>query len=527
MKRSSKAAILFVATFLAYSPALFFSDFVYDDVVLLLKNQAAHAVSSWDELFHFFIQPTRPLANWILAGVHWWGKGHIVWQRAVSLSLHAATVSVAYLYLEKLFRKTAEGVPTRVAFWSALFFALHPIVSEVNAVASFRWEILGTFFLFLSGLCALEGAYLSLFFTMGLSFLCKENFIVLTPLLVLATLRLLDPQFDRRHILRVFKLALPWLVTVLLLTRIPTSFPYREYVGLGIDPSRFDWILSVNALYESARQILWGGGLSLLRLTDKPLPIPALPTWAIVVFLATPLIVLLPLAIRKTASALCLSVGLVNLYFYLLLPNINIGSARYYYPALPFIAAVALVWASRFYVHQKIQWALAAYAIFLGIKTEIRLQEFRSQRSLAEAENSKHPDVEFTWLALVHLYERLPTPERLTEKVSHRLEEAASHFPKNLYLRLQQMRLRYERGDQDGARRVVSDLERAGLGPAEENEFRFETLMASVNAGDCEFAQKNFSQLTQRCQLRKPPESAPTPRCGLDISAQMFLDCRG
>lgn len=527
MKRSSYAAILFAITFLAYTPILFFHEFVYDDVALILQNRTAHSFTHWTDLFSFVIQPTRPLSNLLLATIHWLGQGQIIWQRVASLTLHSTTVVLAYLFLEKLFRQTTDGVSGRVAFWSALFFGLHPIVSEVNAIACFRWEILGTLFLFLSGLFALQSAYVPLFLTMGLSFLCKENFIVLTPLLVISVLRLTDPNFNRRHVWRVLKLMVPWIAFLIALTRLPTAFPYREYVGLDIQADRFQWVLSVNAFVDSIAQVFWGGKLTLLRLTDKPLAITTIPTWAIVVVLALPALVAFLLSLRRTASALCLAIASANLYFYLLLPNINIGSARYYYPSLPFLMAVILVWASRFYVHRKVAVVLGAYALFLLAKTELRLMEFRSQRSIAEAENNRHPNVEFTWLALVHLYEQLPQPERLSQAIRGRLEAAAVSFPQNVYLRVQQMRMRYDSGDHDGARRVVADLDTYGLPPSQKNEVRFETVMASAMVGDCEFAKKNFDELKQSCQLIRPPELPASDRCGMNIAEKMFLNCQG
>ncbi len=178
--------------------------FVADDDTVILNNPVIRYLGNPSVIFRSSYWPDprlellyRPLviasyaANYALGGLTAWGY-HLV-----NILLHAVNGTLAYALLWRLFQNK------RLALFSALAFALHPIHTEAVANVVGRAELLAAVFIFLSWLAYLtsrdKGGYeqgtllVSSILCFALALLSKEHAVVLIGALILSDL-LLDVQ---------------------------------------------------------------------------------------------------------------------------------------------------------------------------------------------------------------------------------------------------------------------------------------------------------------------------------------------
>ena len=204
------------------------NDFVFDDRGIILNNPYIRHFRRLSIIFRTGYWPDprldllyRPLViasyalNYTLGGFAPWGY-HLV-----NIVLHAVTGAVAYALLWSLFHNK------RLAFLSAVVFALHPIHTEAVANVVGRAELLAAFFFFLAWIAYLRaretlgskriGFLASSILCFALALISKEHAAVLLGALVLSDLlRVVQghPNASLREVLRSIarplRMVYPW-----------------------------------------------------------------------------------------------------------------------------------------------------------------------------------------------------------------------------------------------------------------------------------------------------------------------------
>lgn len=187
----SEIILLIAVVFLAYSPG-FWNGFVYDDEPYVLTNPLVHGKL---DLIRIFTEPYppghpdqalyRPLVTlsyfadhklWGFARPDNWNGFHLT-----NTLFHALNACLLFFLLRRL------RMGRRACLFSCLIFALHPALSEAVAWVVGRAELMGMSFGLLAILAFLHpsgGVYrVSAFFLWVLAMLCKEHWFML-PLLV-------------------------------------------------------------------------------------------------------------------------------------------------------------------------------------------------------------------------------------------------------------------------------------------------------------------------------------------------------
>ncbi len=147
------ALILAAATLLVYANALF-TPFVFDDRPAILENPSIRRLDT-----ALFPPPTagsaagRPVINLSLALNHALGGDHPAGYRVVNILIHAAAALALFgfvrrtLLLPRLRPRWGEAARP-VAFWSALLWTVHPLLTEsVTCIAQRTESLLGLWFL--------------------------------------------------------------------------------------------------------------------------------------------------------------------------------------------------------------------------------------------------------------------------------------------------------------------------------------------------------------------------------------------
>lgn len=130
--------------------------FTMDDPVMIVNNSfVAKGISGIPELlttphqlgFHVIANDEyRPLSLVLFAIIHQVFELNPLPYHLVSILLFAGCVLLLFLFLDRLMK----GERTRVAFWAALLFAVHPVHTEVVDNVKSCDELLGFVFAFLS-----------------------------------------------------------------------------------------------------------------------------------------------------------------------------------------------------------------------------------------------------------------------------------------------------------------------------------------------------------------------------------------
>jgi protein O-mannosyl-transferase len=163
-KLSLRARLIFILglTSIILYANTFNNGFVLDDFSAIVKNSiVTKGISAIPEIFRtpylhgFTINPNdlyRPLSLAMFAVEYQVFDGSPTGSHVINVLLFAGCVILLFLFLDALF----ERKKTYIAFLAALFFALHPIHTEVVANIKSRDELLCFFFAFLSLLVSVK-----------------------------------------------------------------------------------------------------------------------------------------------------------------------------------------------------------------------------------------------------------------------------------------------------------------------------------------------------------------------------------
>jgi Tfp pilus assembly protein PilF len=147
------ALLIGAAGFLLYSKTLS-HPFVYDDVVLVVKNQAIRSLSNIPEFIGFTDEGFQLKPRWTRHVTHALEYAAVGLSpglyHAVNAMLHAAVALLVFL----LMRRFSQN--EMLAWWSAALFLVHPICTDVVAQVSGRRGLLAALFA-LGALLLLEG----------------------------------------------------------------------------------------------------------------------------------------------------------------------------------------------------------------------------------------------------------------------------------------------------------------------------------------------------------------------------------
>jgi len=143
-----RAATLLVAVTLAVFATTLSAGFVYDARMQILTDPFLHDPRNWLPVLTFgvlrmdvldFNRPVHLASLMLDAAV--WGKAPFGYH-LTSVLLHAANVVLAW----QVVRRLAPGLGATAGIAAALFFAVHPVVTEAVCEPTFREDLLATFF---------------------------------------------------------------------------------------------------------------------------------------------------------------------------------------------------------------------------------------------------------------------------------------------------------------------------------------------------------------------------------------------
>lgn len=137
--RWSAVALLFLLSLALYLNTLG-SEFVFDDVTLILQNPAVVNLDWWGILYEGGYRPVRTLTY----GINYWIGGEDPFgYHLFNVLLHAANAALIYLFVLLL------ASSQRVAVLAGVFFTLHPAQTAAVAYVSGRKDLLAAFFVLL------------------------------------------------------------------------------------------------------------------------------------------------------------------------------------------------------------------------------------------------------------------------------------------------------------------------------------------------------------------------------------------
>ncbi|HZL83910.1 MAG TPA: tetratricopeptide repeat protein [Candidatus Krumholzibacteria bacterium] len=189
---ASRAWLVGLAAFVAFTAVVPSGEWVFDDHVLIERNEDLRRDDIWWSAFTRDYYATsaapgvsgyyRPIAVLCNAFDVHVGRAHPEFAHLTNLVLHVSTALVVPLALGAL------GVPGTAAWITAAAFALHPLHAESVAFVSGRVDVLATLFVLLALVSAAsvrQWAWLGFGVSSVLAFLSKEIAVVLPALVVL------------------------------------------------------------------------------------------------------------------------------------------------------------------------------------------------------------------------------------------------------------------------------------------------------------------------------------------------------
>ncbi len=480
MTRLSGAAVVFLLAVLPWWP-LGHGQFLFDDLQLIETNPALAAVTSLTDALTFSLKPSKPVANTVLALAHWWGRGRIEGQRALSLGLHGAVAALLFWLL-------LGPVPPLVAGLGALWFAWAPLHAEALAIAWFRMDVLGTVFALLAAVLAQRGRWVAAFLAVGAAALSKEVFVLLAPVAVVAAT-------GRR---RALWFALPWGLVVLglLYWDSTSAYSYRGVIGFAAVGAR-QLFLAPLASAEWAAKIFSGFGLTTTSLLDRWQSAPSV-MWALSMgCLGLGLwLGLWLLARSRQVGRGWAAAALFSLLLYAVIPNLNLGAERYGYFSAACLAAV-LAFSVTTTTRKVFPFLLGLHDVFLLFPMQVRIGDLETRLAHYFAELRHHPEVGTNWSNAAMALVELPGDSYLqAEPLLARAKQLAGQNPR---VSLAEFAYLFRKGDgsayaelwrQRGEQFSSNARISAGL------EFQLGILQA--RQGSCQAARLNFQSAEQR-----------------------------
>ena len=149
---AAQALILALLTVAVYWPTLH-AEFVYDARIQILTDPFIHTSANWGNVLSFrvlgmdvldFNRPVHLVGLMIDAAI--WGTNPIGYH-LTSVLLHAANTTLLFFVLQRLFVVGRTTWPAIAApFLCALFFSIHPIMTEAVCEPTYREDLLVTAF---------------------------------------------------------------------------------------------------------------------------------------------------------------------------------------------------------------------------------------------------------------------------------------------------------------------------------------------------------------------------------------------
>ncbi len=415
---------------------------LWDDIQLIENNYNLKAVRKFSDIFHFVLKPSKPVSNFFLAWGQWWGHGMVGQHRILSLLLHAAVVFLLYANLHAFRRRLTSDIPRQFPFWVALLFALAPIHTEAIGVTWFRMDILGALFT-LSGMLSVQKIGTSrhrlfwfscLFLSLGLATFSKETFAFTMPVAVLIT-GWVTGSLKWRGALAIGVAQTFWvgLLLCLLTLDAQSEFPYDDVIGLNILEVPLHLRLAASALFEGIYKTLSGHGLTIVRLQER---VGLGIHWGV----------------QGAAAFISLWIGVLGwLYYcggflrvwgvilgassgiYLAIPNMNIGSERYwYFPAASlFTLLIYGIWCAVARFSRRPVRILSVivlfYAVALGMGLESRVSRMFSRERFYRGEWKRHPEAVATWSDMATVLTEQAKYDEAEKFIKHAKEMDATH----------------------------------------------------------------------------------------------------
>jgi len=144
------AAVIAVSVLLAYSNT-YHTAFQFDDIPQIVENGSLKSLSNLTTL----ITQSRGVSMASFALNYAWGGLDVVGYHAVNTAVHLSASVLAYFLLCSIFAAAGTRVTwgRRVAFFSAMIFALHPVQTQAVTYIVQRMESLSSLFYIIALLC--------------------------------------------------------------------------------------------------------------------------------------------------------------------------------------------------------------------------------------------------------------------------------------------------------------------------------------------------------------------------------------
>ena len=394
------ALVLLAAVALAYANALA-GPFQFDDFHVIVDNPRVHGLAAWWQSMPG-IRPLLKLSyalNWGLStdprGFH-----------AFNLAVHAANVLLAWALARRALARLAPAhVPASAAWWVALLFALHPAATEAVTYVSGRSVSLMALFYLGSMLAFLEGEargrrWLSrgvspLLFALALG--VRETAVTLP--LALAALAWFGGAGPRESLRGLGGHGLVLLAAVTAALLLPG---YERFFAHSVGTRGAGEQVLAQAV---AHAHLIGHSLLGLRTNlDPDLRVPAGPDAGTSLKLAwLAAAALLALLSRRRWPWLGFAIAWYALQLApsnSLLPRFDLANDRHLYLAIPGVAMALVVLLIGRGWHLPGRVALLGLALWMGLLTHRRNEDWRSELALWQATVQASPGKPRAWVNL-------------------------------------------------------------------------------------------------------------------------------
>ncbi|MDP2761935.1 MAG: hypothetical protein Q8O64_16340 [Sideroxyarcus sp.] len=384
------AVWLALAVLLAYGNSLT-GMFQFDDYNVIVRESTVHGWSQWFADLGHGIRPLLKFSymlNWVT------GAGAPAFH-LTNLLIHLANVWLVYLLAQRLLQRWSPALPSSLALWVALLFALHPAHSEAVSYISGRSASLMT-------LCYLGGllAYIE-----GRTQSNTLKIQVLTPMLFILALGSKETAVTFPLALWLWEwcsatrwretlkaTAASWLVLLLAAGMFLSSENYLSQMArsaelnslqgnLATQLTGFVWLLRQWALP------LWlniDPDLPLLaKLTDALLPLAFSLVCLTLIFLCRH---------KRPWISFALAWAMLHLIpLYLILPRIDVANERQLYLAAWPLLIALLIEAARKVNLRTLRYGLAVVLLALTSFTVLRNQDYASEIALWQDTVVKSP----------------------------------------------------------------------------------------------------------------------------------------
>lgn len=282
------AAVLAISICAVYCPALSVP-FIFDDQVAIVNNESI--VSFWPlvgtpdrpgPLGQRRESPTsgRPLVNLSFAINHYFGGVNPIGYHAVNVAIHIFSALLLWAILRRTlalpyFAGRFESSAGWLALAVAMFWALHPLVTETVIYATQRTELMMSLFYLATLYCSIRywatdkprsrrAVWLALAVFAGLAGMASKEVMVTAPLMVLLFERTFVAGSLANALRRSWPLYAGLASTWILLLVLCLSSPYKKSAGFGLNIQLIDWwLIQSKVLLMYFKLAVWPRPLSI------------------------------------------------------------------------------------------------------------------------------------------------------------------------------------------------------------------------------------------------------------------------